>query len=363
MQMFESTLSRSLLVILLCAVGCGRSQIVQPLSQEHVEATFEIDGSNHVLADDGNIYRVIDSGSDDEGWEFVSKVFDPEEIQRSYVVDEGVTYRVAPDTEQRFEVLCEFDESFEDLEPGLPGLIKLTSPERLRWSALTLQSPEAPTVSEYVALRNKLLSGAAEFLDSRVEPTKELAHTGSKSLKCVATSKPSSMVTCKASISCPLVYFRDGDDFWYEAYYLAKGSLPMTLVDLESEFIQEHPGIRLRIFDDGALGVELKALSKPQYRQDPDKRVAFPKDQWVCVRVHLHLSPTDGKIEIWQDGVKVLDKAGTTLPFRSAIYNSLEIGISAHGNPNESCTLYVDDVRLSTTEFAESKSRPHQTAD
>ena len=355
MQMFESTLSRSLLVILLCAVGCGRPQVVKPLGQDHVEATFEIDGSNHVLADDGNIYRVIDSGKDDKGWEFVSKVFDPEEVQRSYVVNEGVTYRVAPDTGQRFEVLRQFDESFEDLEPGLPGLIKLTSPERLRWSALTLQSPKAPTVSEYVDLRKKLQLGEADFLDSRVEPTKEFAHSGSTSLKCVATAKPSNMVTCKASISCPLVYFRNGDDFWYEAYYLAKGSLPMTLIDLESEFIQEHPGIRLRIFDDGALGVELKALNKPQFRQDPEKRVAFPKDQWVCVRVHFHLSPTDGKMEIWQDGVKVLDKAGTTLPFRSAIYNSLEIGISAHGNPEDSCTLFVDDIRCSSKELSDGK--------
>ena len=355
MQMFESTLSRTLLIILLCASGCGQTQIFKPLGKEHIEARFEIDGANHVLADDGNIYRVIDSGNDDKGWEFVSKVFDPEEVQRSYVVDEGVTYRVDPDTEQRFEVLREFDESFEDLEPGLPGLTKLTSPERLRWSALTLQSPKAPTVSEYVALRNKLLSGDGDFLDSRLEPTKELSHSGSTSLKCVATAKPSSMVTCKASVSCPLVYFRNGDDFWYEAYYLAKGSLPMTLVDLESEFVQEHPGIRLRIFDDGALGVELKALNKPQFRQDPDKRVAFPKDQWVCVRVHFHLSPTEGKVEVWQDDVKVLDKSGPTLPFRSAIYNSLEIGISAHGNPKDSCTLYVDDVRLSATEFADGK--------
>ncbi len=355
MQLFESTFSRSMLVILLCALGCGRSQVVKPLGKEHVEATLEIDGSSHILADDGNIYRVIDSENDDKVWEFVSQVYDPDEVQRSYVSDEGVTYRVAPDTQQRFEVLRQFDESFEDLEPGIPGLIKLTSPERLRWSALTLQSPKAPTVAEYVELRKKLQSGEADFLDSRVEPTKELAHLGLSSLKCVAPAKPSSMVTCKASISCPLVYFRNGDDFWYEAYYLAKGSLPMTLIDLESEFVQEHPGIRLRIFDDGALGVELKALNKPQYRQDAQKRVAFPKDRWVCVRVHFHLSPTDGKMEIWQDGVKVLDEVGTTLPFRSAIYNSLEVGISAHGNSKESCTLFVDDLRCSTTEFTDGK--------
>jgi len=167
----------------------------------------------------------------------------------------------------------------------------------------------------------------------------------------MAPAKPASMITCKASLSSPLAYFRNGDDFWFEAYYWVEGSLPLTLVDLECEFVAEHPGIRLRIFEDGALGVELKALDKPQYRQFAESRVTFPKRKWVCARVHYFLSTDDGRMEIWQDGQKVLDKSGITLPFQSAIYNSLEIGISAHCNPSEPCVLYLDDLRVSASEF------------
>jgi hypothetical protein len=57
------------------------------------------------------------------------------------------------------------------------------------------------------------------------------------------------MITCKAPLSSPLVYFRDGDDFWFEAYYWAEESLPMTLVDLECEFLAQHSGTHLRIFE------------------------------------------------------------------------------------------------------------------
>ncbi len=52
-------------------------------------------------------------------------------------------------------------------------------------------------------------------------------------------------------------------------------------------------------------------------------------------------------MEVWQDNQKVLDRTGITLPFRSAIYNSLEIGISAHSNPDQKCVLFVDDLRCS----------------
>lgn len=351
MELFNSSRTWLFTGILLLALGCQRAEVIQPLSTERIEASFEHDGSTHFLADDGNLYREATSGNGEKAWELVSKVYDPDEVHRSYASENGVTYRVDPDTQKRFEVLRELNESFDDLKPGLPGLIDLCSEQRMKWGSLTLQSPKTPTVPEYVDLRKKLLSGKADFLDCRVEPTAERMHSGSKSLKCVAAAKPNSMVTCKASISSPLVYFRDGDDFWYEAYYWAEGSLPMTLVDLECEFVQEHPGIRLRIFDDGAVGVELKALSKPQYRQDPAKKILFPKGQWVCVKVHFHLSPKIGKIEVWQDGVQVVEETGVTLPFRSAIYNSLEIGISAHGNPNQSCTLFVDDLRFSARQF------------
>ena len=45
----------------------------------------------------------------------------------------------------------------------------------------------------------------------------------------------------------------------------------------------------------------------------------------------------------------VLDERGQTLPLASAVYDSLEIGISAHSFGPEPATVYVDDVTISDT--------------
>ena len=346
----KSTMHCLVVLIAILGSGCNQATLVPPFEQERVELTHETDSGKFYVVDDGNAYREIQAG---EAWELVMRVFDPEEVKRSYVIEDGKTYRISPDTQERFEVQRELSESFEDLNLGVPGLLELISEQRQRWGVFTLQSPEASTVSEYVAHRNEMLAGKATFRDCSVEPTSEKSHSGSKSLRCMTPTRPDSMITCKASLSSPLVYFRNGDDFWFEAFYWAEQGLPLTLIDLECEFVAEHPGIRLRIFDDETLGIELKALDKPTYRQPAETLVTFPRNKWVQVQVHFALSTTDGRMEIWQDGQKVLDRTGMTLPFRSAIYNSLEVGISAHCNPNQPCLLFVDDLRCSSKAFAE----------
>lgn len=333
---------------LLIAVGCNRGPMIQPVAPEHIDLTYTSEGETYHLIDTGQAFREVEPG---KSWEYVTRVFDPEEVRRSYVEEDGIIYRVASDTQRRFKTKTSFEDSFDDIPPGLAGLSTLVSEQRHQWGSFTLQSPAAPDIPDYVRLRAELLAGKSDFRDCRLETTAERAHSGPHALKCVAPAKPSSMVTCKASLSSPLVYFRHGDHFWYEAYYWAEESLPLTLVDLECEFVSEHPGIRLRIFEDGALGIELKALDKPTYRQPAASRVTFPLGRWVGVRVHYQLSTTAGLMEVWQDGQQVLQASGITLPFRSAIYNSLEIGISAHSDPKHGCVLYVDDVRCAPSEF------------
>lgn len=328
--------------------GCTRMPETEPFPAEQIEITRVVDGQSYFLVANGNAYREIEPN---RRWQLVERVFDPEEIKRSYVTESGTTYRVDPENQRRFAVLRQLNDGFDDLSTGPAGLTKLVSEERLLWGSFTLQSPQAPTVADYVALRRDLLAGTSDFRDGRIEPTQEKARSGSTSLKCVAVAKPESMITCKASLSSPLVYFRNGDDFWFEAAYWIEGQRPLTLVDLECEFVVEQPGIRLRIFEDHSLGVELKALDKPQYRQAAETRVSFPIGRWVVARVHYLLAPDAGRIEVWQDGQQVLDCSGITLPFRSAIYNSLEIGISAHSDPAGPSVVYVDDVRCADSEF------------
>ena len=61
--------------------------------------------------------------------------------------------------------------------------------------------------------------------------------------------------------------------------------------------------------------------------------------------MHLRLSEKqDGVVELWQDGVKVVDARGQTLPLAGTIYDDLEVGIGAHSFGPGTAVLYVDDV-------------------
>jgi hypothetical protein len=106
--------------------------------------------------------------------------------------------------------------------------------------------------------------------------------------------------------------------------------------------------MRLVLADGKHACFQLKALEHPYYRQQPGKEVAFPIGKWVHLKAHLTLSDRDdGVIELWQDGQKVVDARGPTLVLEHAIYNSLEVGISAYNELGKTATLYVDDVRIS----------------
>ena len=56
---------------------------------------------------------------------------------------------------------------------------------------------------------------------------------------------------------------------------------------------------------------------------------------------------TEGVVELWQDGTKIVDRRGQTLPLAHTIYNSLEVGISAHSFGSQAATLFVDDLSIS----------------
>lgn len=337
-----------LLVALIAMVGCRRDELVSALSEKQIQFTVEQDGTKMHLGDDGVLYR---ESNDPAKWIVVDKVYDPAEFEKSYVTVDDKVFRVSPDNGKRYEVLRQFQEDFEDLPTGKAGLNEIIDEGRNRWGSFTLQSPRKSSVSEYVQLRNDLISGKSDFLDARLEVSPEQHVSGKVALRCEAPARSNSMVTCKASLSSPLVYFKNGDDFWYEAYYYIEGSFPLTLADLECEFVKNHPGIRLRFYDTNVLGVELKALEKPQFEQALSEPIRFPKNCWVRVRAHFHLSAFDGYIEVWQDDQKIIDTAGMTIPFPATIYNSLEIGASAFSETDGKSVVFVDDVRVSDRPF------------
>jgi hypothetical protein len=303
------------------------------------------DGVSYKLADDGNVFRVIDERGT---WTWVDRIFDPEQIAKEFVRDGNELYAVDQESGRRYVLSKRFEEGFEQLPEGADGLRSLIGEER-RWTEFTLQTPETPTVPDYVALRTRILRENASFMDASVAPSTLHAHSGQQSLRCICPAKSSGMVCAKASIGTGLVGFEQEDDFWFQAWFRIDGEArPFTLADIEGRHVKESPGARLMLFDGQYLGAELKAIDKPKYQQSSSDRVAFPVDQWVQVTWHLHLHPDQGRVRIWQDEALVVDENGPTLPFAGMLYNSLEIGISAHSFGDKAATLFVDDVVVTT---------------
>jgi len=224
--------------------------------------------------------------------------------------------------------------------------------EKPGWTTFTLQSPRAPKVADYNALRKQILKGG-DFLDNRIDVDSQVVHSGKRSLKfsCVAAS--AGMVCAKSSMASELVHFKKGDDLWFAAWYYVEAGMPQTLVDFESTFIDESPGPRLFLKGEGHAAVELKWAAKPTYRQKAPVPLKMPLRQWVRFRIHLKLMEnSDGLVEVWQNGAKILDARGQTLPLADTILNRVEVGISANGH-DHATTMYVDDVVLSDAPIQE----------
>jgi hypothetical protein len=65
----------------------------------------------------------------------------------------------------------------------------------------------------------------------------------------------------------------------------------------------------------------------------------------VDVQITYLLQPDDtGRVQVWQNGIQVIDAAGQTLPLPNTILSSLEIGITAHDGEGGTAVLDVDSV-------------------
>lgn len=303
-------------------------------SQEPDCPDFETDGVK-VRVSQGNAYR-WDQGR----WVLLQRLYDPDFYAKNYVEKDGKVY-VRGDG-KLFEMKKSFNAGFED-SASIPDLVG----EKTGWTGFAVQSPRAPTVKDYVALRHKILKGESDFLDNRLSLDERIVHSGKRSLKCTSVAASKEMVCAKSSLQTEFIHFKKGDDLWYSAWYYVEEGMPQTLVDIETTWIEGHPGPRIFIDETGCAYVELKWADKPKYRQPRDRRVKIPQKQWVRFKAHFKLSEAaDGIIEVWQDGVKIVDARGRTLPMANTILNSLEVGISANGH-GHGTTLYVDDVSVS----------------
>ena len=185
-----------------------------------------------------------------------------------------------------------------------------------------------------------------------VTPTTERTHSGTRALKCYAPARRGGDIP-KADIERSQLRFVKGDEVWFRAwYYLVSGgdATSLFLCDLEATGKRQSPGRRLYLQSGEAFATDLgKWWTGRTVRQAKGAAQRFPKDRWVCVRLHLLLSERagEGQLQVWQDDGEVLNAHCQTLPTRAAIYNRLQVGITAHGNRESGLTLYVDDVEIS----------------
>lgn len=297
----------------------------------------------------GNNIKIYNNGEawilDDQTCTFVANYFDPQFIEKNYLITDSVIY-IRTDDGDLFRTRNVFFEDFETANSFIDLLATSTADTGKYWTSFVLQSPLAPSVSDYVALRTCILNGTCDFLDNRIDLIEDPANAANKILQFTAVAPSANMVTSKSSFESALPYFPQNSDLWFEAKFNVRTNLPFSLVDFENNFFEESPGPRI-VFRNNCLAVENKFGSKINYLQD--NPIEFPIQTWVTVKIHLKFSSaSNGLIQLWQNSNLIINKSGITLPLPNSIQNSLEIGISA---TSLNSILWVDDIRISDTEF------------
>ena len=292
----------------------------------------------------GKAYRVVRGAAYEvQGSQLVfrTQLYDPDFYAKNYRQEKGIIYRYV-DADHKYPVLTSMNEGFE----GASRLPELIGPAR-GWNSFTLQGPATPTVDDYVRLRKVILEQGGDFVDNRIEPSAATVHGGARSLRAYAYPSSWRLDVSKASLETVLLHFRKGDDFWFAGWFYIANGTPVGILDLESSYLPEYPGLRILLSDTLQPRVELKWADKPTYHVAPASAV-LARNRWHYIRLHAYLSDgADGRVEMWLNGTQILNVTGQTLPLPDSVYDRLEIGVTA--NQSGTAELFVDDMRFDRT--------------
>ena len=317
----------------------GHSHEDHPPESSTLLQEFIVEGVIYNVYDNGAVYA-YDVG--DSEWIYISHLFDAEAYAAAYQTSDGVTSIIVDG-----EAYPTFQDKYEDFEDATTfrDLLGLAP----QWTSINLISPTTRTPEESNELRDCLIAQTCDFRDNRIDLVKDNFVSGETSLRFSAVSPTSDMVTSKSSMQSSLTHFENGEDLWFSGWFFVEQGMPYSIVDFENDHFLESPGPRV-VIQDGKLAVELKFADKPVYQQFVDSEVDFPSNRWVNVKVHLVLSDTGaGKIEVWQDNIKVIDSFGRTSPTYNSVISKWEVGITA---TDQETVMYVDDVVLSKQEIS-----------
>lgn len=186
--------------------------------------------------------------------------------------------------------------------------------------------------------------------------TADIVHSGEYAL--IASAAPyKNGNSSKADVVREGLGYKKGDDIYFSGWYFLRGSQSHTnlfLWDLEAPNAgQTSPGRRIYLTGQNWIASDLgKSLDKEVFRQKRRGEISFPNNEWVNLKIHLYLSEgDDGIMKVWQNDVQVISGKGKTLPSLDAIYERLQVGITANGNEEFPQTVYVDDIEISKEKF------------
>jgi len=317
--------------------------IIEPPDESHVDLTFTPEGSSDVYKlINGDAYKVLGDGR----LEFAKHAYDPDFYKKTYEGIDGKIYIKNSGDGQHIPIATEISDDFEQGDT-LADLIMKNVMDEVGWTGFTLLSPQVPSDKDYIDLRRCIVAGTCSFKDNRTEPTGERAHSGKRSLRSYAVRPSRNAPVSKATIeSAGLLYFEKGDDVWSSGWYYLDEGMPTTIMDIEASQMG-WAGMRVFVSEDGVLSVNRKSFDMEQFKQKRKDKIVLPTGRWAHVTLHLTLSDTnDGIIELWLDDKKVIDTTGKTLPLAGAIYDTVEVGITANSYEHDA-VLFVDDVVVS----------------
>jgi hypothetical protein len=173
--------------------------------------------------------------------------------------------------------------------------------------------------------------------------TMDYKRAGSYALR-ASTSESTASVQSQARRGVKAFDHRASGDLWARYYYYLPSSVTLTekfSSGVISEYEDPFLGFSVLIFPDG-VGLESRSTTRKI------TSTTFPRNQWVCVEMHVQIHASAGLFEFYLNGTQITAITGLdTLPDQG--YTSFEIGVH-YANFNQGpLTVYADDVMLGTT--------------